>query len=104
MYKIYKLVCNHEQLLIYKEIDEDFWYYYEAFANTAIAMIPGIGLLPYYLYQLNTPLWVVILIIILYTLIIIILIREALDTLSIVTAIEKSLIANFSKDKKICGE
>jgi len=104
MYKIYKLVCNHEQLLIYKEIDEDFWYYYEAFANTAIAMIPGIGLVPYYLYLLNTNFLVISVIIILYILIIIILIRQALDTLSIVTAIEKSLIANFGKDKKICGE
>jgi len=99
-YKIYELISNNTQLEICRQIDADFWYYYESFTNIAISMFPGIFLLPIFLFKENISLWFIILLWISYLLILIVMIKEAIYTLSIIKNIEESLINNFSKGKK----
>jgi hypothetical protein len=99
-YEIYKLISNNTQMELCRQIDADYWYFYESFVNIALAMSPGILLIPILLFKMNINLWFIGIIWIIYLLIIFVLISEALYTLSIIRNIEKSLIDNFSKEKK----
>jgi hypothetical protein len=99
-YEVYKFIGSLEQLQIYKKcVDEDNWYYYEAYANIGIAMVPGIFLLPYWFYQLNLNIWFIITISFLYIVILIIIFYEAIACLKECYEIEKALIENFKRLK-----
>lgn len=97
-YEIYKVISSIEQLQIYKKlVDEEYWYYYECYANIGISMIPGAFLIPYFLYSININIWFIIVTWIIYVLTLVICINEAINALNICLKIEKALFENFSK-------
>jgi hypothetical protein len=100
-YDLFKFIKNKDQLELYIHIDEDYWYSYEAYANTALAMAPGILFLPLFLYRSGIPILFISIIIFFYILIIYILISEARTTLNIVFEIEKALMHNFNNNNRI---
>jgi hypothetical protein len=94
--EIYEHIKSIEQLQIYRQtLDKDYWYYYECYANIAIAMIPGIMLFPYWFYKLSISILFIIVFLLFYIIIIVINIQQALSTLAIVNALDKALIKNF---------
>lgn len=108
--KIYEVITKTEQMQIYKHfVEDDLWYPYEAYANIAIAMSPGILLLPYGLYKLSISTWFNIALCIVYVVVFCIVIYEARSTLKLCGQVEDALYKNFLgaknnsiKDNKNC--
>ncbi len=95
-FEIYEYISSIEQLQICKQtVDKDYWYYYECYANLAIAMIPGILLFPYWFIKLDIVIWFIIIFVVLYLCVIIINIQQALSALKMVQALENALLNNF---------
>jgi hypothetical protein len=96
-YEIYKHIKNVQQMQIYTHFVEDnLWYYYEAYANTGIAMIPGFALLSYWLIWCLKPHWIFTTILLgAYLFLLVITFIEVSHTKKEVEETEKSLIENF---------
>ena len=96
-YEIYKYVKNVQQMQIYMHfVEDDLWYYYEAYANTGIAMIPGFFLLGYWLIWHLQPHWVFTAVILaVYLFLLAITFVEVAQTKREVEETEKSLVENF---------
>ncbi|MHB8158417.1 MAG: hypothetical protein ACYDEQ_13670 [Desulfocucumaceae bacterium] len=94
---IYKLIKNADQLQLYNKIDEDYWYYYEAYFNIALALIPGIIIIHYFANNLI----LFILYLFLYLIIIVIMIFIAVVTLKEVKGIQENFLLNLKRgDRK----
>jgi hypothetical protein len=86
---------------IYKHfLEHDFWYPYEAYANIAIAMLPGIVLLPFWLSDLNVSLWAIITLVIVSILVFCAMYYEAKTTHEFFKNAEKKIIQNFNNSNK----
>jgi len=96
LFEIYEYISSIDQLQIIKQtIDKDYWYYYECYANIAIAMIPGILLFPIWFYRLGISLFFNICFLLVYLFIIGISIQQSLSTLDMVHALEEAFLKNF---------
>lgn len=101
-YEIYKVIDNIDQFQMFKElVDNDYWYYYEYYANIVIAMFPGIFMLPYWFYLLGINMWFIVIFVVIYVIIFGIMIHQALSTLRKSSEVEEALIENFTKNRKI---
>ena len=96
-YEIYRHVKSVQQMQIYMHfVEDDLWYYYEAFANTGIVMIPGFLLLGYWLIWCLQPHWIFTsIILVTYLFLLVITFIEVSITREEVEKTEKSLIYNF---------
>lgn len=96
-YEIHKHIKTAQQMQIYMHfVEDDLWYYYEAYANTGIAMVPGFGLLGYWLIWCLRPHWIFTLALLaVYLFLLIITFVEVSHTKWEVEETEKSLIKNF---------
>ena len=101
-YEIYKYIRNTQQMQIYIHfVEDDLWYYYEAYANTGIAMIPGFFLTGYWLIWLLQPHWLfTFTALAIYIFLLIVTFIEVIHTKQEVEEVEKSLVENF-KNKSI---
>lgn len=96
--KLFQVIRDMEQMQIYKHFLEDaFWYPYEAYANVGLAMLPGLILLPYWLYKLQIATWFNTILTVIYWFIFLIMLYEAKSTLRLFYEAEKELIENFEK-------
>jgi hypothetical protein len=105
-YEIHKHIKSVEQMQIYIHfVEDDLWYYYEAYANTAIAMIPGLGLLPYWLAHCLQAHWLFVCVVFLvYAFLLMVMLVEISKTKREVNETEKSLIENFRTAQKKAHE
>ncbi len=96
-YEICKHIKTVQQMQIYMHfVEDDLWYYYEAYANTGIAMIPGFILLSYWLIWCLKPHWIFTAIILaIYLFLLIVTFIEVSETIKEVEETERSLIENF---------
>jgi len=96
--KLFQVIKNAEQMHIYKHfLEDDLWYPYEAYANIGIAMLPGLILLPYWLYKLQIAAWFNAIVTVIYWAVFIIMIYEAKSTLQLFNEAEEKLIENFER-------
>jgi hypothetical protein len=96
LFEIYEYISTIDQLQIIKQtIDKDYWYYYECYANIAIAMIPGILLFPIWFYRLGIGVLFTICFLLIYLFIIGVNIQQSLSTLDMVHALEEAFLKNF---------
>ena len=96
IFGVYKYLNSLERLEIARsELDEDLWYPYEAYANIAIAMIPGLGLLPYWMQIHHFNIVFIVVTMVIYTAVCAIMWHEAIVTLKLYKEVEKEVIKAF---------
>jgi hypothetical protein len=96
---VYLHIHNSDQLAIYNKIEEDYYFYYEAYINIAISMIIGLIFYIVPLYVLRQNLLIIILIAIIHVLIIPLLWSEGKYTLDEVFQIESYFLYNLKERK-----
>jgi hypothetical protein len=97
--KLFQFIKTNQQAQIYRVfLLDDYWYPYEAYANIGISMMPGLILLPHWLYHLQITTWFNITITFVYWLICFIMSYEAIITLQVFREAEDKLIENFQKN------
>jgi len=93
---IYRYMTSIERLEIARStLDEDLWYPYEAYANIAIAMLPGIGLLPYWMLLHHFGLVFISVTWVIYNAVCAVMWHEAIATLEQYKDVERELIEAF---------
>ena len=96
IFGVYKYLNSLEKLEIARsELDADLWYPYEAYANIAIAMIPGLGLLPYWMHIHHFHIVFNGVSMAIYTAVCAIMWHEAVATLKSYKEVEKEVIKAF---------
>ncbi len=102
---IYRYMTSLERLEIAQStLEEDLWYPYEAYANIAIAMLPGVYLLPYWMWAHAFGPWFIGVTWIVYVVVLAIMWHEALATLEQYKEVEKELVKAFEStvhDKQV---
>lgn len=100
--EIYKHIRNTDQLNIFNKIDNDYWYYYEAYANILIAIAPGIILVPILLFRLNVYSLLILILITIYACVMWILYDEAKYTLlKVLGDVEEKFVENIKRNNQI---
>lgn len=95
-YGIYSYITTLERMQIARGfLDDDLWYPYEAYANIWIAMMPGLILLPYWMFSLDFHLAFITCIMTVYIVVFDIMRREALSTLEMYKNVEVELMKAF---------
>jgi len=100
IYGIYKYMTSMERLEIARStLDEDLWYPYEAYANIAIAMLPGIALVPYWMWLHAFVMGVIGGTWVVYVVVLAIMWHEAIATLEQYKEVEKELLEAFKSPR-----
>ena len=98
---IFYAVNNVEKMQIYQHfVEDDYWYPYEAYANISVAMVPGIFLLPYKLYNLHVDTWFLLTMVISYIFVFYVMTYEAHCTYKRCIEREKQIIDSLSDNSK----
>lgn len=95
-FKGYESIRNLDQLEIYKYlIDESYYYYYEAYSNTALSILPGIIIVPCCLHHIGIDKCYAILVGIFLLLIVYVLFREAKVTYDLAIQMDSTFKKNM---------
>ena len=95
---LYRVIKTNTQIQIYKQVLEDIWFPYEAYANLGLAMLPGIILLPIWLYRLNVHCLFNFALTIIYIFIFWAMCHEACSTARFYKEAEHGIIENFKDE------